>query len=158
MRPPPAQRYSYGRGMPKQTWSSPRTFARNQSSFGRPNEAIAWRQPTSVDDLIGLRAAEVQHAYAVRVRVKMKLPGAAVKNQKLLSERSGLEYKRLGKILGGQLNLSLRDAAAIEAVLGPILLGLDVRRTRVVDAELRRRFPQAVGQSADRERRLPAAR
>ena len=114
---------------------------------------VEWRQPDSVEWLIGLRHAEVQHAFAARVRELIRAePGltqaAISRGGTNPPSRSGalINYKRLNDCLNGHRALPLTDMGRIEAVTGPILFGLEIERTVIEDEKLRARFPNAVGE------------
>lgn len=55
-------------------------------------------------------------------------------------------YKFLNECLIGRRKLSLTGMQRIELVVGPILVGLNVERTVITDPDLRRRFPNTVGE------------
>lgn len=107
--------------------------------FGKRTGApMGWFQPGTVEDLVGLRAAETQHAVCGVMRERLK--GHRIAD---VEERTDFAKKRLGKLLGGHVHLSLNDLQRLELVVGPVLLGLEVKRLVVVNVELAERFPDA---------------
>lgn len=59
-----------------------------------------------------------------------------------LEERSGITPGRLSKLLRGYAQLTLRDVAAIEGVLGPMLNQLAFTPFGVLDSDLQDRYRQ----------------
>lgn len=57
-----------------------------------------------------------------------------------LEEQSGIAPGRLSKLLRGYAQLTLRDVAALEGVLGIVLTSPDLPRHSINDADLKARF------------------
>lgn len=110
---------------------------------------MEWRQPTSAEWLIGLRQAEVQHAFVAHLRRTLRESGLT---QVALS-RGGADaegpplfpYKRLNDCINGHKRMSLADMQRVELITGPILEVLRVERTVIQDPLLRSQYPRAVG-------------
>lgn len=115
----------------------PRLFLEHPDLFGRPGE-VRWRQPTSADEYIGLRAAELQHHLSLVVADRARSSGEP---NGRLEERSGLAAGRLSKLLRGHAQMTFRDVMALEGALGAVLVAPDFQRVRISDAVLRERFP-----------------
>lgn len=98
---------------------------------------MEWRQPATVDDYVGLRAAEVQHHVAKAAQTALRERDGRIG---WLEERAGLPSGRGTKLLRGHVHMSLRDLQAIEGVLGPILMRLRYGRAPIESDELRDRF------------------
>lgn len=114
----------------------PRTYLVHEELFGREG-AAEWTQPQTIDAYVGARAAEIQHYWALRVQTYLKGTGRRLG---WLEEQSGLPAGRASKLIRGHAHLSLRDAQAVEGVIGPILMGLRFERFEVEDEALRRRY------------------
>lgn len=114
----------------------PRLFLEHPDLFGRPGE-VRWRQPTSADEYIGLRAAELQHHLSLVVAERTRASGEP---NGRLEERSGLAAGRLSKLLRGHGQMTFRDVMALEGALGGLLAALDYQRVHIEDAVLRERF------------------
>ena len=124
---------------------------RDRRHLVRPNmfghsDDVEWRQPTNAEGLVRLRHAEVQHAFCQALRHRQRELSVS---QKRLAEEAGFAYSRLNDCINGVRPLNLMDIQRIEAIVGPILFGLRVRRTVIVDEGLRERFPLAVGRLDD---------
>lgn len=114
----------------------PRLFLEHPDLFGRPGE-VRWRQPTSADEYIGLRAAELQHHLSLVVADRARSSGEP---NGRLEERSGLAAGRLSKLLRGHGQMTFRDVMALEGALGPVLAVLDYQQVHIEDEVLRERF------------------
>lgn len=119
----------------------PRSYLVSPPLFGHDPTA-KFHQPTTLEELVGLRQAEVQNAFCNRVRLRLLELSIT---QKEAAEATGFAYNRLNDCLAGRRRLSLADTQRIELVTGPLLVGLKVHHTVVADAGLRSRFPEAVG-------------
>ncbi len=142
-----------GRAAPQR----PRDHLIHPGAFGHSIDA-EWRQPSSVDWLVFLRHAEIQHAFVARLRRLMReTPGltqAAIARGTTIrpspDEPRAAEfygYKRLNDGINGHKRMTLVDMQRIEVMSGPILLGLQVRRVEIEDSVLREEYPLAVGGS-----------
>lgn len=114
----------------------PRTYLVHDDLFGREGTA-QWTQPQSIDAYNGMRAAEVQHHWALRVQAHLRASGQRLS---WLEEQAGLPTGRASKLIRGHAHLSLRDARSIDGIIGPTLLGLTFDPFEVEDQNLRRRF------------------
>lgn len=151
-------------GRPKK----PRDHLVAPGSFGHLGP-VEWRQPQDVEWLVDLRHAEIQHAFAARVRhvvqstANLTQAGISRGGVNLPENVAPLfEYKRLNDCLNGHRKLSVTDMGRIELVTGPILVRLKINRTVITNEKLRARFPLAVGELPDsradeQERSGPAA-
>lgn len=115
----------------------PRTFMLVPSAFGVA-PAHGWHQPSNVAELVGMRAAEWQHAFSARVLHRLRVH--PLRTQTALAAKAGLGYRRLNKGLRGHLTLTLVDLVGIEAALGLLLSDLQVKWTPIKDPELVRTF------------------
>lgn len=117
---------------------APRSFLVHPDLFGRQGTP-AWTHPSTVDQYVGLRAAEVQHQVSIIVTRLARSDRHSVGS---IESDSGMARGRLSKLLRGYSRMSLRDLVAVEGVIGPILVGLpDFPRTIIKSDELLRRFP-----------------
>lgn len=122
--------------MPKPRITAPRGLLIHAELFGRPGD-IEWIRPSSIDEYVGLRAAEVQHHSAVEIVERLR---AREQTAAWLEERTGIASGRISKLLRGHAHMTLRDLQAIEGILGPVLITLRFDRTRIEDSGLLRRF------------------
>ncbi|WP_436702462.1 helix-turn-helix domain-containing protein [Nocardioides sp. BYT-33-1] len=104
--------------------------------FGRPGD-VTWNQPTTPAAYANARAAEMQHHFVVETTDRLEQLG---RSKSWLEERSGIAPGRLSKLLRGYAQLTLRDVAAIEGILGPILTELAFSPFGVRDSGLRARY------------------
>ncbi|MBM0125381.1 helix-turn-helix domain-containing protein [Pimelobacter simplex] len=104
--------------------------------FGRPGD-VTWIQPTTPAAYASARAAELQHHFVVESTVRLEQLGPS---KFWLEERSGITPGRLSKLLRGYAQLTLRDVAAIEGILGPMLTELVFSRFVVRDSSLQVRY------------------
>lgn len=86
--------------------------------FGRPG-AVTWIQPTTPAEYASTRAAELQHHFVVETTDRLEQLG---RSKSWLEERSGIAPGRLSKLLRGYAQLTLRDIAAVEGILGPMFV------------------------------------
>lgn len=100
--------------------TEPRDWAKQPELFGRYPE-IEWCQADRLDDQISLDAARIQHdiAYLARQIRRHRRLGP----WKDLAEGTGLSPYQMTKVLRGQAHLSLRHAAGLSRVFGPLLVG-----------------------------------
>ncbi|XBB67201.1 hypothetical protein ABFU82_24330 [Nocardioides sp. WV_118_6] len=122
--------------MSKPRTTTPRRHLEHPDLFGRPGNH-AWLQPTTTDEYAGLRAAEIQHHFGLALTSRLAELG---ESKSWLEERAGLATGRLSKLLRGHAQLTLRDIAALEGVIGPVLAGLSTSRQAIADSGLRERF------------------
>lgn len=104
--------------------------------FGRPG-TVTWIQPTTPAEYASARAAELQHHFVVETTDRLERLG---RSKSWLEERSGIAPGRLSKLLRGYAQLTLRDVAAIEGILGPMLTELAFSPFGVRDSSLRARY------------------
>lgn len=104
--------------------------------FGRPGD-VTWIQPTTPAEYAMTRAGELQHHFVAETTDRLEQLG---RSKSWLEERSGLAHGRLSKLLRGYAQLTLRDVAAIEGVLGPTLTRLTFSPFGVLDADLQARY------------------
>ena len=114
----------------------PRGLLEDPVMFGRPG-AVAWIQPTTPAEYASARAAELQHHFVVETTDRLEQLG---RSKSWLEERSGIAPGRLSKLLRGYAQLTLRDIAAIEGILGPMLTELAFSPFGVRDSELQVRY------------------
>ncbi|WP_418061516.1 hypothetical protein [Pimelobacter simplex] len=101
--------------MPKPRTTMPRLFLEHPDPFGRPGE-VRWCQPTSADENIGLRAAELQHHLSLVVADRARASGEP---NGRFEQRSGLTAGRLSKLLRGHGQMTFCDLMAIEGTHRP---------------------------------------
>ena len=106
--------------------------------FGRPGD-VTWVQPTTPAAYASTRDAELQHHVVVETTDRLEQLGYS---KSWLEERSGIAPGRLSKLLRGYAQLTLRDVAAIEGILGPILTELAFSPFGVRDSSLQARYRQ----------------
>jgi hypothetical protein len=95
----------------------PRNYAADCRSFGNPSRRIEWRTvgdgdgeiPVSEQDW--LRAAKIQDQFARRIR--SSITGSV----KEYAETHGLNERRLGRMLRGEVVMRLEDIATAERLL-----------------------------------------
>ena len=104
--------------------------------FGRPGD-VTWIQPTTPAEYAMTRAAELQHHFVVETTDRLEQLG---RSKSWLEEHSGIAHGRLSKLLRGYAQLTLRDVAAIEGILGHILTGLVFAPFEARDSTIRARF------------------
>ncbi|KAB2808359.1 hypothetical protein F9L07_22865 [Pimelobacter simplex] len=122
--------------MAKPRTITPRRHLEHPDLFGRPGNHT-WLQPTTPEEYAGLRAAELQHHFGLALVSRLTELG---ESKSWLEEQAGLATGRLSKLLRGHAQLTFRDVAAIEGVVGPILARLEVARQSMDDPGLRERF------------------
>ena len=106
--------------------------------FGRPGD-VTWIQPMTPAEYACARAAELQHHFVVEATKRLEQLG---RSKSWLEERSGIAPGRLSKVLRGYAQLTFRDVAAIEGVLGPTLTELVFSPFVVRDSSLQARYRQ----------------
>lgn len=122
--------------MPKPPSTAPRGLLEDPARFGRPGDVI-WIQPTTPAEYARARAAELQHHFVVEATDRLEQLG---RSKSWLEERSGIAAGRLSKLLRGYAQLTLRDAVALEAVLGPMLTELAFSPFGVRHSSLQARY------------------
>src|SRR5687768_15972480 len=110
----------------------PRDLLEEPVMFGRPGD-VSWIQPTTPAAYTSARAAEVQHHFAVETMGRLERLG---RTKSWLEERSGIAPGRLSKLLRGYAQLTLRDVAAIEGILGQMSSDLTFSPFSVRDSSL----------------------
>lgn len=114
----------------------PRDLLEHPQDFGHHGNVV-WIQPTNPAEYTSMRAAELQHHFVLELTERLQRLGQP---KSWLEERSGMTTGRLSKLLRGHAQLTLRDVAAFEGVLGPVLTGLSFRPQVVRDPDLQSRF------------------
>lgn len=114
----------------------PRDLLGDPVMFGRPGD-VTWVQPTTPAAYASARAAELQHHFVVETTKRLEQLG---RSKSWLEERSGIAPGRLSKLLRGYAQLTLRDIAAIEGILGPMLTELAFSPFGVRDSSLQARY------------------
>ncbi|GEB12199.1 hypothetical protein GUY44_12215 [Pimelobacter simplex] len=122
--------------MAKPRTITPRRHLEHPDLFGRPGNHT-WLQPTTPEEYAGLRAAELQHHFGLAL---VSLLTELSEPKSWLEEQAGLATGRISKVLRGHAQLTFRDVAAIEGIVGPILARLEVSRQPIEDQGLRERF------------------
>lgn len=116
----------------------PRDLLEEPVRFGRPGD-VTWIQPTTPAAYASARAAELQHHFVVKTTKRLE---QLERSKSWLEERSGIAPGRLSKLLRGYAQLTLRDVAAIEGILGPMLTELAFSPFGVRDSSLQARYQQ----------------
>lgn len=114
----------------------PRDLLEDPVKFGRPGD-VTWTQPTTPAEYASTRAAELQHHFVAETTNRLEQLG---RSKSWLEERSGIASGRLSKLLRGYAQLTLRDVAAIEAILGPLLTELTFSPFGIRDSNLQARY------------------
>lgn len=114
----------------------PRELLEQPAGFGRAGD-VAWIQPTTPAEYASMRAAELQHHFVLEVTARLEQLGHS---KSWLEERSGIAPGRLSKLLRGHAQLTLRDVAVLEGVLGPVLTKLQFDRQDLHDLDLQTRY------------------
>lgn len=114
----------------------PRDLLEQPALFGRPTD-VTWIEPTTPAEYATMRATELQHHCVVELTARLE---QAERPKSWLEEQSGIAPGRLSKLLRGYAQLTLRDVAALEGVLGIALTSPDLPRHAISDPELRARF------------------
>lgn len=126
--------------MPTRHFDTPRSCAKEPTTFGT-KRFEGWNAPDTIEKLVSLRAAEVQHEFCVLVRIHID---ASPKRYEAIGAEIGFSTKRLGRLLNGHFHLTLNDALRIETHLpGNVLLGLKVNWQPVFDDALAKALPGA---------------
>lgn len=94
----------------------PRDFAVHPALFGN-TEPIEWLAPSDDISPFQLRAARIQHLYAVRIRARLEATGTALKSYAV---RSRVSYDRTSKMLRGEVVMRLEDIAIADVLLGEV--------------------------------------
>lgn len=123
----------------KRKWSVPEACALRAKDFGRSG-FIEWHQPRTLDQLVALRHAEVQHHFALRVKAMIR--GRVT--QPDVAKACAFGRTRFNEVLNGRAWLGFDDMVRIEQVLGPILSNLQVKHTKVAHPNLAE-YPRNMG-------------
>lgn len=120
----------------------PKDFAVEPTAFGRV-KAILWKKPVLApgasapggesdderrkreranlerprDEVVRLHAAQMQHAYVLRIRARIKATNG---NLTTYARKSGAAYDHLNKVTRGDSVMTLEDIARAELELGEI--------------------------------------
>ncbi|MCY7286943.1 MAG: hypothetical protein LH624_01485 [Cryobacterium sp.] len=114
----------------------PRSVCAEPDGFGKAS-GVRWVAPTDEQSAALVRAARLQHLYAVRIRTRAKAisngtvpvsasgplaarPGADTTPLKTLAKLSGRSYPTLLRCLRGEVVMRLEDIAWADLVLGEI--------------------------------------
>ena len=122
----------------KRKWSVPEACALRaklvRSGF------IEWHQPRTLDQLVALRHAEVQHHFALRVKAMIR--GRVT--QPDVAKACAFGRTRFNEVLNGRAWFGFDDMVRIEQVLGPILSTLQIEHTKVTHPNLAE-YPRNMG-------------
>lgn len=94
----------------------PREFTEDPEGFGRV-QTLRWKRVATLELQVPLLASKWQHAYAFRIRGRIKATGS---NLKTYARDAGTSYDRLGKLLRGVVPMRLDDIAVADILLGEI--------------------------------------
>lgn len=95
----------------------PREYLRDPILFGR-SEAAVWVEPTSNEEGARLRAAQLQHQYARRIKIRLRATGLTIGD---FAQAVGGSADRTAKVLRGEVIMRIEDLSEAEFVLGGIL-------------------------------------
>jgi hypothetical protein len=103
----------------------PNTYLAAMHSFGRPNLYVQWiptrplwrTDESDVEYALHLRAAQLQHEYAVKIRKALRSRGVTVTEFALAA---GMKPARVLKTLRGAIVMHLDDIAAGDVFLGRV--------------------------------------
>ena len=93
----------------------PRNYCAEPHLFGKA-DIVRWIEVPD-GERFALRAAQLQHQFAVRIRDAIRAEG---RNLKGYASSVGCDYDRMSKILRGALPMRLDDVAAADIELGSI--------------------------------------
>lgn len=119
---------------------APREHAERPKDFGKSIH-IRWHQPRTLDELVGLRHAEIQHHFALRV--KSTIRGRVTQPE--VADACDFARTRFNEVLNGRSWLRFDDAVRIEQVVGPILFGMKFERLAITHPNLVDKFPRRMG-------------
>lgn len=128
------------RPKPKQ----PRDHASRAKDFGK-SPAIEFHQPRTLDELVGLRHAEVQHQFSLHVKALIR--GRV--RQPEVAAACDFGQTRFNEVLNGRAWLSFDDMLRIEQVLGPVLGKLKFTQTPLTHPNLVGKYPTRMVPEAD---------
>ncbi|MDR7253378.1 hypothetical protein J2X46_002363 [Nocardioides sp. BE266] len=121
--------------------------------FGfQPN--ARWKQPTTLDELVRLRHAEMQHEFAFRVRMHLRERGLSQARfiGVAKDEPDGANWfpkDHFGRGINGTARFTLDQLLRIEQHTGPILTRLKFPRTVLTNPGLIQAVPHADGVDHD---------
>lgn len=115
----------------KRKWSAPEACALRPKDFGR-SVFIEWHQPRTLDQLVALRHAEIQHHFAMRVKAIIR--GRVTQLE--VAKACDFGRTRFNEVLNGRAWLGFDDMLRIEQVLGPILFELHTKHVTVTHPNL----------------------
>ena len=109
---------------------------------------LRWKQPTTIDELVLLRHAEIQHEFAVRVRGHLR--EHRLSQAKFVGAAKGqgqgdywFPKDHFGRGINGTAWFTFDQMLRIEQHSGPILYRLKFRLTRLTDPRLIGDHPSA---------------
>lgn len=94
----------------------PRSLSDEPGSFGRA-ELLRWKTSDTIAGSARIRAARLQHLYAIRIRKRIIDERTTAKE---FASNAGISYDRLMKVLRGEMIMRLEDIAAADLVLGEV--------------------------------------
>ncbi|WP_157157600.1 hypothetical protein [Diaminobutyricimonas sp. LJ205] len=94
----------------------PRDYAFDDFTFGS-SEALHWKTPAYPGEAVLIRAAQLQHLYATRIRRAAILRFGSVR---AYAAAVGDSVNRVSRVLRGTAVMRLEDIARAESVLGDI--------------------------------------
>lgn len=109
--------------------------------FGVPY-AIEWLQPDTLDRLVGLRHAEMQHEFCGFVNEHLR---RTQMSQKKFVEGDWFNLDRLRRCLTGHRWLSIDDMLRVEAVIGPTFTRMKFPKTPVTHPALIEKYSSVAG-------------
>lgn len=118
----------------------PRALSDEPGSFGRA-EVLKWKNSDSIGGAVRIRAARIQHYYAIRIRRRISDERTTAKE---FASKSGISYDRLMKVLRGEMIMRLEDIAAADLILG------EVSELAIRDASRRRQIERDAAQAGEK--------
>ena len=122
----------------------PRDHAQRPRDFGKSIH-ITWHQPRTLDDLVGLRHAEIQHHLALRVKAAIR--GRVTQPQ--VAAACHFARTRFNDVLNGRSWLRLDDILRIEQVIGPILSKMQFQPTEITHPSLAGVYPMQIARAVE---------
>ena len=118
----------------------PRSLSDEPGSFGRA-ELLRWKTSDTIAGSARIRAARLQHLYAIRIRKRIIDERTTAKE---FASNAGISYDRLMKVLRGEMIMRLEDIAAADLILG------EVSELAIREANRRRQIERDMALSAGR--------
>lgn len=106
---------------------------------------VGWHQVRTLDQLVALRQAEIQHHFALEVRTRL---GRSI-TQPDLAHACQMRSLTVNEILNGRRRLSFKQAMRIEQVIGPILLGLRFTPEPITHPDLVGHLPRRIDKATE---------